>query len=244
MPRKRKSEVPTGEPINFYELSDVQAFTTKSHNPYYSIHNIKVPFRMCIIGGSGSMKTNCVLNIFKTINETFNYVELFCRNSDEPLYNYLKTRIDPTMLKVYDGLKELNSRDIDKFYKDKGQTCVVFDDLCLEKDASKIEELYIRGRKIGGGISLIYLSQKYFKIPTPVRGQTGYYILKKISGKGDLMRILAENSLSASKEQLLNMYKYCIAGNPASFLLIDLEAPQEQTYRKNFLEYLNPDDFE
>lgn len=31
-------------------------YLTKSHNPNFSTHGIKVPFRMLIVGGSGSGK--------------------------------------------------------------------------------------------------------------------------------------------------------------------------------------------
>lgn len=240
MPKKKKV---TTELVNFYELDDVKAFQKQSYNPHYDIHNIKIPFRMCIIGASGSMKSNCVLNILKTMNQTFNYVELFCRNKDEPLYNYLQTKIDTESLKVYEGLEELNKRNLDDYYKNRGQTLIIFDDLCLERNQSKISELFIRGRKIGGGISLVYISQKYFAIPKEARGQLSYIILKKISGKNDLARILSETSLSASKEELLKMYKYSTNNSNTSFLMVDLEAPQDRTYRMNFDVYLNPEDF-
>jgi hypothetical protein len=237
MPPKKK---PTLQVTNFYDLEDVKAFANQSHNPYYDLHGIKVPFRMAIIGGSGSMKTNCVLNIISTMNQTFNNIEIFCRCADEPLYNYLKTKIDPSMLTIYEGLGELNKRDLNEYYRPRGSTLVIFDDVVLEKQQGAISELYIRGRKLG--CSMIYISQKYFKIPKEVRGQLNYIILKKISGKGDLARILSDSSLSASKEQLLNMYKYSTQ-EPVGFLLVDLESSQDKTYRRNFTEYLNPEMF-
>ena len=174
------------------------------------------------------------------MNQTFNNIEIFCRCADEPLYNYLKTKIHPEMLTIYEGLGELNKRDLNEYYKPRGSTLVIFDDVVLEKHQDKISELYIRGRKLG--CSMIYISQKYFKIPKEVRGQLNYIILKKISGKGDLARILADSSLSASKDELLNMYKYSTQ-EPVGFLLIDLATSQDKTYRRNFTEYLNPEMF-
>jgi hypothetical protein len=243
MPPKKKKPIVQAEVKNFYELDDVQAFCNRSHNPYYELHGIKVPFRMAIIGGSGSYKTGTVMNIISKMNQTFNNIEIFCRCADEPLYNYLKTKIDPEMLTINEGLGELNKRDLNEYYKSRGSTLIIFDDLCLERDQSKIGELFIRGRKLGNGVSLIYISQKYFKIPKEVRGQLNYIILKKISGKGDLARILSDTSLGATKEQLLNMYKYCCCQDLVSFMLIDLETSQDKTYRKNFVEYLNPEMF-
>ena len=62
--------------------------------------------------------------------------------------------------------------------------------------------------------------------------KANYIFLKKISSKNDLKRIVADSSLSASVDQIFNMYKHCIKED-TSFLLIDLEAPAEKTYRKN-----------
>jgi hypothetical protein len=38
------------------------------------------------------------------------------------------------------------------------------------------------------------------------------------------------------------MYKYSTQ-EPVGLLLIDLETSQDKTYRKNFVEYLNPEEF-
>jgi hypothetical protein len=125
-----------------------------------------------------------------------------------------------------------------------GSSLVIFDDQINEKDQKCINELYIRGRKIAGGISLLYLTQSYFKVPKIIRLQCQYIFILKVSGVRDLKMILSEYSLSATKEQLTNMYEYsCNSGTFGSFMLIDLVADQNKTYRKNFTEYLSIDDF-
>ena len=242
-PNKTKSlEVPPNNKlVNFYELDAVKEFCQQSHNPHFNLHQIKVPFRGAVIGASGSMKSNLVCNLLRIMNNTFNKVEIYCRSSEEPLYQYLKKVLPEELFKIYEGLEHFNSLDLNKTYSKEDQTLIIFDDLCLEQNQSKVSEIYIRGRKLG--VSTLYLSQKYFLIPKPVRGQLSYIFMKKISGKGDLKRILSDSSLGASPEQLLNMYKYCINNDNTSFLLLDLEAPQEKQYRKNFDEILNPEEF-
>jgi hypothetical protein len=74
--------------------------------------------------------------------------------------------------------------------------------------------------------------------------QAEIVFILKVSGVRDLKMILSEYSLSATKEQLTNMYEYsCNSGTFGSFMLIDLVADQNKTYRKNFTEYLSIDDF-
>ena len=63
--------------INFYELDDVKAFDVKKHNPNFETQHISVPFRIGIIGASGSGKSNTVLNIIAQFSETFNRIIIF-----------------------------------------------------------------------------------------------------------------------------------------------------------------------
>lgn len=218
--------------INFYELENVQKHCKKAHNPHYEEHHINVPFRMAIIGASGSKKTNTLMNILHIMNDTFQKIEIYCRCADEPLYNFLRETIPSDMLTIHEGLKELNRSDLNIKFGDKKATLIVFDDICLEKDQSKISELYIRGRKLN--CSCIYISQKYFSIPVEVRGQLNYVIIKKISGKGDLKRVIGDSSLSLSVDEVFELYKYCIGQGSDDWLMIDLEAQMQNAYRHNY----------
>lgn len=229
--------------INFYQLKAVEALQPKTHNPNYAAHGIKVPFRMVVVGASGAGKSNITLNIISKMEDTFNKIYLYTRNRHEPLYEYLELAIpEPDMLEVHEGLDHLRQIDMNKHFF--GQTLVIFDDLCNEKDQSKISELFIRGRKLGDGVSLIYLTQKYSLVPTVVREQCNYLILKKISGKRDILAILRNASLGAEKEELLAMYNFCVSGGDMlSFLMIDFNAKPEHQFRHNFLKVLNIDHF-
>jgi hypothetical protein len=115
----------------------------------------------------------------------------------------------------------------------------VFDDQVNEKDQRCISEMYIRGRKIAGGISMLYLTQNYYRVPKIIRGQCNYIFIIKISGKKDLQLILSEYGLSKKKEELTAMYEYCCNSKSfGNFMMIDLQCGQDKTYRKNFQEYL------
>ena len=225
------------ELINFYSLSAVKALEPKVHNPNYAKHGIKLPFRMIIVGASGSGKTNIVMNLVTLMENTFNKIYLYTRNKDEPLYNYLEMAIpDRDLLEIHEGISHLNSIDIDNHYF--GQTLIIFDDLVQVKDQTTIKELYIRGRKLG--VSIVYLTQKYSLMDTTIRENANYLILKKIAGKRDILSILRNGSLHADKQELLNMYEFCVSGDDIlSFLMIDFNAKQEHQFRHNFLRVID-----
>ncbi len=72
---------------NFYEKKEVQCYNRKYVNPNVKYHQIKIPFRMTVIGASRSGKTNILLNLLNMMTNTFNHIYLFTRNLDEPLYD-------------------------------------------------------------------------------------------------------------------------------------------------------------
>jgi hypothetical protein len=230
--------------INFYELEETQKHIKKYHNPSYDNQNmpLKHPLRMLICGSSGAGKTNVLLNIIMLMENTFNGIRVFTKNSDEPLYNLLREKIP--QLQIYDGLDELNNMDLeDEFF---GQELLIFDDLVLEKNQKQIEQLFIRGRKLsdGEGLSLIYLTQIYHKTPREIRLQCDNLIIKKCGSNMDIKRILGDKDMGSLKpKELLNMFDYSVDTDITNFLFIDLKATMREMFRKNFDEILDVQNF-
>ena len=77
--KSKKEQQPTAEIINFYQLEAVQAFQEPSHNPNYDVHGIKLPFRMLVIGSSGSGKTNVIVNLIQQMENTFHNIFIYTR---------------------------------------------------------------------------------------------------------------------------------------------------------------------
>jgi ABC-type dipeptide/oligopeptide/nickel transport system ATPase component len=224
--------------INFYELDEVKAFDVVRHNPNFETHKITIPFRMAIIGASGSGKSNIVMNLISQFNNTFNHIIIFTKNKIEPLYQFLEQKIPhKDDLEIFEGLEELNKMKLDTEFK--GQNLIIFDDMVLEKDQSQIEQLFIRGRKLGDGVSLAYLSQSYFGIPRKIRLQVNYLILRKVPSSKDIVSIIRECSMGIDKDQLMQLYNYAVTKSITNFLLIDFNVDPELMFRKNFDEILS-----
>ena len=101
---------------------------------------------------------------------------------------------------------------------------MVFDDQVNEKNQDIIKELMIRGRKIGKGLTMCYLSQSFFKIPKIVRLQFSHLILLKLSSNRDLNLILSDYSLGVNREELANIYKDATR-DKFHFLKISIDEP-------------------
>lgn len=234
-PKKEKKEEPSPltKPINFYEVMPKE-FLNETENPNYHLHNLKLPFRALIVSPSGSGKTNFLLNLIHLFSQgkgTFADINIVTRNKAEPLYEWLQTKSDRIMIK--EGMENLPQ--LDKFDKDFNHL-VVLDDLVLAKDQSRIENYYIRARKLN--VSVIYISQSYFRVPKIIRQNLNYLMLLKLSGERELRLLLSESGIGLDRDQLLSLYNYATA-EKFNALVIDYEAPVEKKYRKNWLEYLS-----
>lgn len=242
MPRKKELEsrvsTKVTQVLNMYEHIP-KSLLDKAHNPNYHLHKLKIPMRMCIVAPSGSGKTNYLLNLLHLFSQgsgTFATIHIITRNKDEPLYRWLE-QITEGQIIINEGMS--NIPDLDKFDK-KENHLVVFDDLVLSKDQSRIEQYYIRARKLS--CSVIYLSQSYYRIPKMIRNNCSYLVLLKLSGQREINMILSECSLGLSKEQLLKMYQYA-TNEKFSPLLIDFEEEPEKRFRKGIDELLNPNEY-
>ena len=71
----------------------------------------------------------------------------------------------------------------------KKEILVVFDDMIADMVNNKklnpiVTELFIRGRKLN--ISIVFITQSYFKVPKDVRVNSTHFFNMKISNKGEL----------------------------------------------------------
>ena len=79
--------------VDYYKVMP-KKFLLQSHNPNFKDHKLNLPFRMLIIGGSGAGKTQTLMNLIRVMNGTFNNINIITKNKEEPLYNYLESKVD------------------------------------------------------------------------------------------------------------------------------------------------------
>lgn len=207
----------------------------KYHNPAYKTRLIKIPMRMLVVGASGSGKSTLALEIIRRMKNTFELIILCVKSAHEPLYEFLRSKLNENQLKIYEGIE--NIPPLEMLQQHGGQILTIFDDLVLEKNQAIIGEYFIRGRKVADGVSCMYLTQSYYRTPKLIRINCNYTALKKLSSERDLNTILSEFSLGVDKATLLRMYKHATS-EPRSFLMVDIDESSDKRFRKNFLEVL------
>ena len=89
---------------------------------------------------------------------------------------------------MYDVYKNIDEYNIDKERK----IMIVFDDMIADMINNKklnsiVTELFIRGRKLN--ISLVFISQSYFKVPKDARLNTTHFLISKIPNKRELQQL-------------------------------------------------------
>ena len=154
-------------------LDSITNENNKKHNekwPYIPDH----PYRIIIIGGSGSGKTNALINIINEQND-IDKIYLNARDLSKPKYEYLikkhedariKHLNDPntfiecsnTMDDVYENINDYNPIK-------KRKILIVFDDMIADIMTDKkfqtiTNELFIRCRKLNISLVLAYILRK------------------------------------------------------------------------------------
>ena len=101
---------------------------------------------------------------------------------------------------------------------------------------SIVTELFIRGRKLN--ISLVFITQSYFKVPKDVRLNTTHFFISKIPNKRELQQIAMNQSSDISSKDFTNIYRKRNA-EPYSFLVNDttLASDNPLRFRRLFLKY-------
>lgn len=229
----------TNDIINFYNVIP-KKYLDPVENPNINMHNIDIPFRMCVVAPSGSGKTNFLLNLISTFSKgkgTFIDITIITRNKDEPLYNYLSGEFD--LIQVKEGLSNMPKLDdMDKKYNH----LVVFDDMVLAKNLSSVEEYYMRARK--KNCSVIFLSQSYYDIPKFIRKNSSYLVLLDLGGsKREQTAIMNEWSSDLTKDELKLVYNDAISVPLRPLIITGGKVTRNKKYRKGFTEYYDLKEF-
>ena len=163
--------------INFDEYTNENKIEHNSKWPYIPDH----PYRILIIRGSGSGKTNALLNLINN-QPDFDKIYLYAKDPYEKKNQYLINKREKVGLNHFNGPEAFMeySSDMQDVYKNiedcnpikKCKIIIVFDDMIADMINNKklnpiVTELFIRGRKLD--ISIAFITQSYFKVPKDVR---------------------------------------------------------------------------
>ena len=125
--------------------------------------------------------------------------------------------------------------------KRKRKLLTVFADIIVDIMTNKkfqaiIKELFIRCRKLN--VSLVFVTQSYFRVPKEVRLNSTHYLLMKIHNKRELQNIAINHSADIDYKDFLKIYRNCTKES-YSFLTIDTTLPADNPVRfyKEFLRF-------
>ena len=184
--------------INFDDYTNENKIEHNLEWPYIPHHT----YRILIAGGSGSRKANALLNLIKNQSD-IDKIYLYAKDPYEAKYQYLInicekvglnhfkdpkafTEYSSDMLDVYKNIEDYNP---DK----KRKALIVFDDMIVDMINNKklnsiVTELFIRGRKCN--ISIVFITQSYFKVPKDVRLNSTHFFIMKTPNKENFNKLL------------------------------------------------------
>ena len=231
--------------INFDDHVNENKTINNKNYPYIPDH----PYRILIIGGSGSGNTNLLLSLMENqlgIDKTYLYPE----DPYESKYQYLISKRevvginhfnDPTAFIDYSNDMHNVYENIDDYNPDKqNKILTVFDDMIADMIHNKklnsiVSELFIRDKKLN--ISLVFITQSYFRVPKDVRLNTTHFFIAKIPNKTELQQIVINHSSDINTKDFANINKKCTF-EPYSFLVNDTTRPSNNPlrFRKNLFD--------
>ena len=188
--------------INFDDYTNENIIEHNPNWPYIPDH----PYRILIIGSSGSGKTNALLNLINNQSD-IDKIYLYAKDPYEKKYQYLINKREEVGLDRFNDPKAFieYSNDMQDVYKNiedyslgkKRKILIASDDIIADMINNKklnsiVTELFIRGRKLN--ISIVFITQSYFKVPKDVRLNSTHFFIMKIVNKRELRQIALNHS--------------------------------------------------
>ena len=192
-------------------------------NEYKIEHNSKWPYipdhsyRILIVGGPGSGKTNALLNLIHN-QPDIDKIYLYAKDQYEAEYQYLINKREKVGLGHFKDPKAFMeySNDMQDVYNNienynlgkKRKILIVFVDMIADMINNKklnpvVTELFIRGRKLN--ISIVFITQSNFKVPKDVRLNSTHFFITRILNKRELQQIALNHSSDVNFKNYKNL---------------------------------------
>ena len=176
-------------------------------------------------------------------------IYLYAKDPYEKKYQYLINKREKVGLNHFSDPKAFMeySNDMHDVYKNikdynpirKRKVLIIFDEMIADMINNNklnpiVTELFIRGRKLN--ISIVLITQSYFKVPKDVGLNSTHFFIMKIPNKTELQQIASNHSSDIDFKDFMNIYKKCTK-EPYSFLVNDTTLPSDNPlrFRKNLL---------
>ena len=181
--------------INFDDYVNENKTEHNKNWPYTPDH----PYKILIIGGSGSGKTNLLLNLIEN-QPDIDKIYLYAKDPYEAKYQYLINKREGVGINNFNDPKAFigYSNDMHDDYKNiiyynpdkENKVLIVFVDMIADmvhnkKLSSIVTELFIRGRKL----NIVFTAQSYFKVPKDVRLNTTHFLSQKFRIKENFSKL-------------------------------------------------------
>ena len=214
--------------INFDDYANENKTEHNLKWPYIPDH----PYRILIIGGSGSGKTNTLLNLINNQLD-IDKIYLYAKDLHEAKYQFLINKRESAGLNRFNEPKAFieysddmqdAQKNIDEYNTDKEhKILIVFDDTIADMINNKklnsiVTDLFIGGRKLN--ISLGFITQSYFKVPKDVRLNSTHFFIMTIPNKRELQQTALNHQSDINFKDFIKIYKKCTA-KTYSFLVND-----------------------
>ena len=201
--------------INFDDYTNANITEHNSKWRYIPDH----PYRILDIGGSGSGKPNALLNLINN-QPDIDKIYLYAKDPYEKKYQYLINKREKVRLDHFDDPKAFieYSNDMEDVHKNiddynprkKRKVLIIFDDMIADMINNKkldsiVNDLFIRGRKLN--ISIVFITQSYFKVPKDVKLNSTHFFIMKITNKRELQQIALNHSSDIDFKDFMKIYK-------------------------------------
>ena len=208
--------------INFDECTNENKINHNPNWPYIPDH----PYRILIVGGSESGKTNTLLNLINN-QPDIHKIYLYAKDPYEDKYQILikkresvglKHFIDPKAFIEYSNDMHDVYENINDYNPDKeNKISIVFDDMIADM---------IDNKKLNSIVTELFIRD--------VRLNTTHFFIMKIPNKRELQQIAIDHSSNINTKVFIKIYNKC-TDEPFSFLVnnttLSLDNPLR--FRKN-----------
>jgi energy-coupling factor transporter ATP-binding protein EcfA2 len=221
---------------DWYEEANKELKTKPKVDKTFKNHYIKNNSMIALIGATGCGKSNAIIDFLaRTPNKWYRILLFTGSTGDEPLYNFLKKRIDGIeIIDDPDALPEITDFNDEDKTLDK---LAIFDDIiCLpKKQMDKVAKWFICSRK--WSFTTLCTAQNITSLPQIIRRNIHYFFLYHMNDANSINWILRTYNNGDDPKEIKKLYNSVIH-EPKQFFMLDTRSNDETRYRKNFTTFL------